>query len=135
MLSTNNTYEFNRDLEGTTKTVDVTIAMYDTDTIPTKSLWFRDMEGESTIKEEQVPDYSKVSADIIDKIQFRWSIPTELQSSSLPADRTGSDPEKFTDFDEKFFKIKQTLSTDKEYTDRHQTLWDKHQESDDNRPD
>ena len=43
--------------------------------------------------------------------------------------------ETFTDYDEKFTKIKETLESDDEYTNTVQSLWDKYGGTDDNTPD
>lgn len=128
MLSTNDTYEFQRKSNGETVSLICTISLYDK-TPSKKTIYYRDYEtGEETFKSVEVEDYSTITP--IDKIEFSWNIPEELQSSAQPADRSGSTPEKFTDFDHKLKKIKTVLADDTEYTNTYNTLWDKHSNRD-----
>ena len=91
------------------------------------------MDGQEGIQSYEVPEYSQITA--IEESIFVWNIPEEFRTTALPADRTGSDPETFTDFDDKFTKIKETLESDDEYTNTVQSLWDKYGGTDDNTPD
>lgn len=127
MLSTNDTYEFQRKSNGETVSLICTISLYDK-TPSNKTIYYRDPPGEETFKSVEVEDYSTITP--IDKIEFSWNIPEELQSSAQPADRSGSTPEKFTDFDHKLKKIKTVLADDTEYTNTYNTLWDKHSNRD-----
>lgn len=128
MLSTHDTYEFQRKSNGETVSLICTISLYDK-TPSKKTIYYRDYEtGEETFKSVEVEDYSTITP--IDKIEFSWNIPEELQSSAQPADRSGSTPEKFTDFDHKLKKIKTVLADDTEYTNTYNTLWDKHSNRD-----
>ena len=123
MLSTNDTYEFHRKNNGETVSLTCTISLYDK-TPSSKTIYYRDPPGEETFETAEVPDYSSIKP--IDEIEFSWSIPEELQTSAQPADRSGSTPEKFTDFDNKLKRIKMLLSDDTEYTNTYNTLWDRH---------
>ena len=128
MLSTNDTYEFQRKSNGETVSLVCTISLYDK-TPSKKTIYYRDYEtGEETFKSVEVEDYSTITP--IDKIEFSWNIPEELQTSAQPADRSGSTPEKFTDFDHKLKEIKTVLADDTEYTNTYNTLWDKHSNRD-----
>lgn len=127
MLSTHDTYEFQRKSNGETVSLVCTISLYDK-TPSNKTIYYRDPPGEETFKSVEVEDYSTITP--IDKIEFSWNIPEELQSSAQPADRSGSTPEKFTDFDHKLKKIKTVLADDTEYTNTYNTLWDKHSNRD-----
>ena len=127
MLSTHDTYEFQRKSNGETVSLICTISLYDK-TPSNKTIYYRDPPGEETFKSVEVEDYSTITP--IDKIEFSWNIPEELQSSAQPADRSGSTPEKFTDFDHKLKKIKTVLADDTEYTNTYNTLWDKHSNRD-----
>tara|TARA_B100001175_G_C18974589_1_gene386853 strand:- start:60 stop:452 length:393 start_codon:yes stop_codon:yes gene_type:complete len=123
MLSTNDTYEFQRKSNGETVSLVCTISLYDK-TPSNKTIYYRDPPGEETFKSVEVEDYSTITP--IDKIEFSWNIPTNLQTSAQPADRSGSTPEKFTDFDNKLTKIRTVLTDDTEYTNTYKTLWDRH---------
>ena len=123
MLSTNDTYEFQRKSNGETVSLVCTISLYDK-TPSNKTIYYRDPPGEETFKSVEVEDYSTITP--IDKIEFSWNIPTNLQTSAQPADRSGSTPEKFTDFDHKLTKIRTVLTDDTEYTNTYKTLWDRH---------
>lgn len=128
MLSTHDTYEFQRKSNGETVSLICTISLYDK-TPSKKTIYYRDYEtGEETFKSVEVEDYSTITP--IDKIEFSWNIPEELQSSAQPADRSGSTPEKFTDFDHKLKEIQTVLADDTEYTNTYNTLWDKHSNRD-----
>jgi len=128
MLSTHDTYEFQRKSNGETVSLICTISLYDK-TPSKKTIYYRDYEtGEETFKSVEVEDYSTITP--IDKIEFSWNIPEELQTSAQPADRSGSTPEKFTDFDHKLKEIKTVLADDTEYTNTYNTLWDKHSNRD-----
>ena len=127
MLSTNDTYEFQRKSNGETVSLVCTISLYDK-TPSNKTIYYRDPPGEETFKSVEVEDYSTITP--IDKIEFSWNIPEELQTSAQPADRSGSTPEKFTDFDHKLKEIKTVLADDTEYTNTYNTLWDKHSNRD-----
>ena len=127
MLSTNDTYEFQRKSNGETVSLVCTISLYDK-TPSNKTIYYRDPPGEETFKTVEVEDYSTITP--IDKIEFSWNIPEELQTSAQPADRSGSTPEKFTDFDHKLKEIKTVLADDTEYTNTYNTLWDKHSNRD-----
>ena len=127
MLSTHDTYEFQRKSNGETVSLVCTISLYDK-TPSNKTIYYRDPPGEETFKSVEVEDYSTITP--IDKIEFSWNIPEELQTSAQPADRSGSTPEKFTDFDHKLKKIKTVLADDTEYTNTYNTLWDKHSNRD-----
>ena len=127
MLSTNDTYEFQRKSNGETVSLVCTISLYDK-TPSNKTIYYRDPPGEETFKSVEVEDYSTITP--IDKIEFSWNIPEELQTSAQPADRSGSTPEKFTDFDHKLKEIQTVLADDTEYTNTYNTLWDKHSNRD-----
>ena len=127
MLSTNDTYEFQRKSNGETVSLVCTISLYDK-TPSNKTIYYRDPPGEETFKSVEVEDYSTITP--IDKIEFSWNIPEELQTSAQPADRSGSTPEKFTDFDHKLKEIQTVLADDTEYTNTYNTLWDKHSNKD-----
>ena len=127
MLSTHDTYEFQRKSNGETVSLICTISLYDK-TPSNKTIYYRDPPGEETFKSVEVEDYSTITP--IDKIEFSWIIPEELQTSAQPADRSGSTPEKFTDFDDKLTKIRTVLADDTEYTNTYNTLWDKHSNRD-----
>lgn len=127
MLSTNDTYEFQRKSNGETVSLICTISLYDK-TPSNKTIYYRDPPGEETFKSVEVEDYSTITP--IDKIEFSWNIPEELQTSAQPADRSGSTPEKFTDFDHKLKEIQTVLADDTEYTNTYNTLWDKHSNRD-----
>ena len=127
MLSTHDTYEFQRKSNGETVSLICTISLYDK-TPSNKTIYYRDPPGEETFKSVEVEDYSTITP--IDKIEFSWNIPEELQTSAQPADRSGSTPEKFTDFDNKLTKIRTVLADDTEYTNTYKTLWDKHSNRD-----
>ncbi len=132
MLSTKDTYEYQRKSNGETVSLICTISIYDKEP-SNKTVYYRDPPGEETFKSVEVPDYSTITP--IDKIEFSWNIPTNLQTSAQPANRSGSTPEKFTEFDEKHEQIIMILEEDSEYTNTYKTLWDKYDGTDDNKPD
>ena len=117
MLTTNSTYTFSRRADGTTNTVLIAVSIYNDTTIPTKKHWGKD---DGTPTEIDIPDYSGLTP--LETMSFSYNIPSNLQTTTTPTDRSSNADTPLTQFDQNLLNIKNNTKDDSTYT----TLWDKY---------
>lgn len=113
MLTIHTTYDFQRTSGGKTVSLQVSVGVYKGE-IPTKEMYYRTTPDQNTdFTKFDKPDFSSLTPE--ETIIVPYVIPSNLQTTALPADRSGTTPESYTDFDHKLRLIETEL--DKEGSD------------------
>jgi hypothetical protein len=124
MLSIYETYDFQRDSNGKTVSLSITVGIYRGE-LPTKKVLARTTPDQDV----DFTEFTRVdldSATPLETITIPWNIPSDLQTTALPADRSGSTPERYTEFDENLMKLKMEFQEDGDYENAIETLMSKY---------
>ena len=111
MIYLNAEYDFLRTAAGTTSSVTVSVSVYDEETIPTKKKWARSSETEQT--EIDIPDFSSLTP--VETQPFIYTIPTNLQTTATPIDRSSNADTDLGQYEVYFDKVRDEVEKDSIY--------------------
>ncbi len=125
MLTSFTTYDFQRTSGGKTVSLQALVSIYEGE-IPTKVMYYRTTPDQDTeFTQYDQLDFSSLTP--LETIKVPYTIPSKLQTTELPADRSGTTPERYTDFDIKLREIKTELDEeDSDVTTAIHTLFEKY---------
>ena len=124
MLTNYTEYEFQRDSSGKTISLTAKVGIY-RGAIPTREQYFRTTPDQDTdFTKFEVSDFS--SSTPIEVIKVPYNIPSNLQTTSTPVDRSGETPERNGEFEINLLKIKMILDEEGDIIEANSTLSEKY---------
>ena len=124
MLTNHTEYEFQRDSSGKTISLTAKVGIY-RGAIPTREQYVRTTPDQDTeFTKFEVFDFSSLTP--LEVIEVAYNIPSNLQTTATPVDRSGETPERYGEFEINLQKIKMILDEEGDIITANSTLSEKY---------